>query len=367
MLRNRRPALTAVALVTALTLTGLAVPFRPAAGASGLTALQHQAARLRSQADKATTALKKGTARYKAAKRTLHATQRELISTAQREEHAKDKVAAAHAKLVGYAVNAFRSPVGNDLSALLDGALASRAVARSTIDLTYLSTRQARAVAGYERQRARRAALHEHATALEHRAQRQEKQVAKRLHDLKARAKKVTKRLLGRLDRLTVRLAKAGRYDAAFQVASERMERSGEDAAACDKPVVANFPNGLIPGRLLCPLPERGEFLRPDAARAFWLLDTAYRARFGHHICITDSYRPLGEQYAVYRQTPALAAVPGTSKHGLGIALDLGCGIESYGSTAFNWMKQHAPRYGWVHPAWAEHDPFEPWHWEYTG
>lgn len=366
-MRNHRRVLAAVGVIAALLLAGVAVPAGPASGASGLGALRHQAARLRTQADKATSALAKGTARYKAAKRSLHSTRRQLISTAQREEHAKDRVAAAHAKLVAYAVNAFRSPVSNDLSALLDGALSSKAAARSTVDVAYLSTSQAHAVAGYNRQLARRTALRKHAKALEHRAQRQEKQVAKRLHVLKARAKKVTKKLLGRLDRLTVRLAKAGKYDAAFQVVSERMERSGEDAASCDKPVVANFPNGLIPVQLLCPLPERGEFLRADAARAFWLLDAAYRARFGHHICVTDSYRPLREQYAVYRKTPALAAVPGTSRHGLGVAVDLGCGIESYGSTAFTWMKQHAPRYGWVHPAWAEHDPFEPWHWEYTG
>jgi hypothetical protein len=30
--------------------------------------------------------------------------------------------------------------------------------------------------------------------------------------------------------------------------------------------------------------------------------------------------------------SPSLAAVPGTSRHGLGIALDLGCGVERFGS-----------------------------------
>ena len=57
--------------------------------------------------------------------------------------------------------------------------------------------------------------------------------------------------------------------------------------------------------------------------------------------------------------------MPGKSNHGWGLALDLGCGVQDYGSVQFNWLKQHGARFGWVHPSWAEHSPFEPWHWEY--
>jgi hypothetical protein len=28
-------------------------------------------------------------------------------------------------------------------------------------------------------------------------------------------------------------------------------------------------------------------------------------------------------------------------------------------------MTAHAGAYGWVHPSWALHNPFEPWHWEF--
>jgi D-alanyl-D-alanine carboxypeptidase len=63
------------------------------------------------------------------------------------------------------------------------------------------------------------------------------------------------------------------------------------------------------------------------------------------------------------------AAMPGTSEHGLGRAVDLCGGIESFGSPAHLWMKQNAPLYGWFHPDWAEPTGAlpEPWHWEYAG
>ena len=62
-------------------------------------------------------------------------------------------------------------------------------------------------------------------------------------------------------------------------------------------------------------------------------------------------------------------AVPGTSRHGYGVALDLGCGVEQFGTDAHRWMKDNGPRFGWVHPAWAEPGGSmpEPWHWEFAG
>ena len=62
-----------------------------------------------------------------------------------------------------------------------------------------------------------------------------------------------------------------------------------------------------------------------------------------------------------------LAAVPGTSNHGLGQAIDLGCGIQNYRSDRWLWMEANGADFGWHHPAWAKSSPFEPWHWEYTG
>ena len=98
-------------------------------------------------------------------------------------------------------------------------------------------------------------------------------------------------------------------------------------------------------------------------------MSRAYEHDTGTPLCVTDGYRPLAEQFAVARDTPNLAARPGTSHHGLGIAADLCGGVQSFGTAAHLWMQQNAPLYGWYHPAWAEPSGSmpEPWHWEFAG
>jgi LAS superfamily LD-carboxypeptidase LdcB len=66
-----------------------------------------------------------------------------------------------------------------------------------------------------------------------------------------------------------------------------------------------------------------------------------------------------------------LAAVPGTSIHGWGRAVDFEDkdGELTFGSEGYNWLAVNAWWYGFVHPAWAEPggaNP-EPWHWEAPG
>ena len=133
---------------------------------------------------------------------------------------------------------------------------------------------------------------------------------------------------------------------------------------------VQNYPNGQIPLSVLCPLAANpSQYLRADAAYAFDRLSRAYTAHFGSPPCITDSYRPLEVQVRLYAEKPGLAAVPGTSNHGWGTALDLCGGIQSFGTVQHEWMLLNAPLYGWFHPAWAQitGSKPEPWHWEYGG
>lgn len=130
------------------------------------------------------------------------------------------------------------------------------------------------------------------------------------------------------------------------------------------------YPNGQIPLTALCPLwGAPGEHLRADAAFAFGRLSQAYAADTGLPLCVTDSYRPYAEQVQVYAAKPHLAAVPGTSNHGWGTAVDLCGGVESFGTAAHEWMSRNAPAFGWFHPAWAEPSGSRPeaWHWEFAG
>ncbi len=135
----------------------------------------------------------------------------------------------------------------------------------------------------------------------------------------------------------------------------------------CDASLAEDPANGQISDEHLCPI-GGGEMLRPDAAAAFLALNAAYQERFGVPLEISDSYRSLREQRILRSQKPGLAARPGTSEHGFGLAVDLNGGVESYYSKQHKWMRANAPRYGWELPKWARdgNGREEPWHWEYT-
>ncbi|MGY1832169.1 NlpC/P60 family protein [Geodermatophilus sp. SYSU D01180] len=129
------------------------------------------------------------------------------------------------------------------------------------------------------------------------------------------------------------------------------------------------YPNGLIPPSALCPIGVGGHSLRCDAAAAWRAMSAAYASVFGRPMCITDSYRTYAGQVRLYGEKPALAAVPGTSNHGWGLAVDLCGGIDGFGTPQYAWMVANAGRFGWLHPTWADpgNGREEPWHWEYAG
>ena len=140
--------------------------------------------------------------------------------------------------------------------------------------------------------------------------------------------------------------------------------------ATCKGASTAGFANGQIPVEVLCPLwGTSGQVLRADAAASFNALSRKYAETFRAPICVTDSYRNYASQVAVRAAKPTLAAVPGTSNHGWGVALDLCDGVQVFGSPQHEWLKQHAMAYGWFHPSWAQAGGSkpEPWHWEYAG
>lgn len=152
------------------------------------------------------------------------------------------------------------------------------------------------------------------------------------------------------------------------------------DSYAQTTPSVASPPggwgghaNGRIPASALCPIdPSGAHRLRCDAAEAFSQLDSAYRARFGAPFSVTSSYRSYDDQVRLKqswcdRDACHMAASPGSSNHGWGLALDLGGGINDFGTPEHEWMRDHAPGFGWHHPDWARPGggKEEPWHWEY--
>ena len=130
-------------------------------------------------------------------------------------------------------------------------------------------------------------------------------------------------------------------------------------------------PNGAIPLRLLCGVDfAKGALLRCDAAAALEDLNRAYRRAFGRNLDVSSTYRDLAGQVAAREAKGDLAATPGTSQHGRGLAVDFsGFGsVGEFSDPDYLWMAKHAAAYGWVHPPAmgpGGSGPLEPWHWEF--
>jgi len=120
------------------------------------------------------------------------------------------------------------------------------------------------------------------------------------------------------------------------------------------------YGNGKVPASALSPVSGTDAELWPPAARSFEAMRSAASAA-GVSIGITDSYRSFDAQVDVaarkglYNQG-GLAAVPGTSDHGWGTALDL-----TLDPAGLAWMKAHGNEYGYTDDV-----PGESWHWHYA-
>src|SRR5690606_14489424 len=114
------------------------------------------------------------------------------------------------------------------------------------------------------------------------------------------------------------------------------------------------WPNGRIPLVTLCaPQIAPTALLRCDAAAALDALSEAYRAEHGSDLVVTSGYRSFEQQADLKRVKGWLAAPAGRSNHGRGIAVDLAGmgGLGEFDAPAYQWMRRHAPAFGWHHPA----------------
>lgn len=122
---------------------------------------------------------------------------------------------------------------------------------------------------------------------------------------------------------------------------------------------LAAYGNGKIPANALGSVGSTGHKLWAPAAESLNKMIADAKAQ-GVTIGITDSYRPYEEQVdlakrkGLYSQG-GLAAKPGTSEHGWGMATDL-----DLNSKAQAWMRANGEKYGFH-----ENVPREPWHWAY--
>lgn len=97
-------------------------------------------------------------------------------------------------------------------------------------------------------------------------------------------------------------------------------------------------------------------YLAPTAAQAF----SAAQQAFGRPISISSAYRNLEHQKGLSGEGHAVVARSGTSRHGLGRALDVSPNQDPEG---YKWLKQNGSQFGWQFA----NIPGDPFHFEYRG
>lgn len=134
--------------------------------------------------------------------------------------------------------------------------------------------------------------------------------------------------------------------------------------------------NGRLPASMLLAIPwAPTKRLTAAAVTDLVALDAAFHARFGHHLIVNEGYRDYATQvdYKTRTKLPrsdprwlGSAATPGTSVHGMGEAADFGQ-LGGFHSDEYAWLLEHAPAFGWHHPAQYDEGTKhpEPWHWEH--
>ena len=283
------------------------------------------------------------------------------FSTGRTVEQLQAQSQAARQRVFALANSLYRNPVSPALSAMLAGNIDAasdylylrRSLGQSSLDrrrdVTLLTTQAASTQVLLQQQDEAAAA-----------AIRLQAQLDEDLSRLQADAQ-VTQL------RLQAAVAELRRLE---QAAAVRVFGAAVDGPPCAGPVPADAINGFLPAGSLCGLKSApGQRLTAPAARAFDAMSAAFAASLRQNLCVADSYRDYAAQVEVFRRKPNLAATPGRSLHGWGLAVDLCGGVQQYGSPPYLWLKQNAAGFGFVHPDWAEPDGSkpEPWHWEFTG
>lgn len=398
--RLRRRVVTRLAFASGLAVLALVAPLAigsgdPAFAADGAAANPTPAAQpqtlaaLKAQADAVRTELAAGAAKLDAARSKLAALQATAKAATSEVTTIDARFATLREQLAGYAAQLYMDPAtetamtaltqGSNFAASVQGVQMLSIVNRGRTEVlrvVVVDEEQAQVLRTQAAQAVAAAAV-------------VQKSVAAQVAALQAKAGQASTRLTAGevayqtgLERAAVQriaAAKAAHNEAARALAVRQaaaLEADEADisvpaaqcGAASDGPFPAGpwggYADGFIPSSQLCAIADGGR-LRPDAAAAFNAMSAAYARAFGSGLCVSDSYRSYAQQAAVFRQRPSLAAVPGTSNHGWGLAVDLGCGVQYSRSAQYRWMAANAGQFGWVHPEWASHDPFEPWHWEF--
>ncbi|MGA4668440.1 peptidoglycan-binding protein [Propionibacteriaceae bacterium Y1923] len=125
------------------------------------------------------------------------------------------------------------------------------------------------------------------------------------------------------------------------------------------------YTNGRLPASALTSVGFGSWRLSTYCINDFKAMNAAFKTRFGKNLPISGSmsaYRTYDQQVYLYNLYLSgkgnLAARPGTSNHGWGLAVDVS--VSPYGSTMYNWLNANAGKWGFDDDV-----SGEPWHWAY--
>ena len=133
--------------------------------------------------------------------------------------------------------------------------------------------------------------------------------------------------------------------------------------------------NGNLHPSQLCLVPFMpAHYIHCRALGDLVQFDRAYRVRFGERLPVdlwdNSTYRTRAQQDETWAQIgPPVAARPGTSPHGWGLAVDMFEGdAYNFDSARYRWMLTNGPRYGWENKPWHQRHGSVPeyWHFDYV-
>jgi peptidoglycan hydrolase CwlO-like protein len=371
--------------MTAVAVLALTLPLATASGvasADPLEVAEQQVASLEDEVERTAAVLTDGSNKLAAGQAELAKVRAELARTQREAATAVAEANEAQRRLRVVVSAAYRSPMPDGIAiAMTAGPDGFRDAVVARADLDRVRGSQSDTLRDANADRVEAEVLVRKVEQLEEDAAARERELAGQVARLQAIADESERKLsaaAARLEQLREErrrqlaeaAARAARDREAAARAAELQAQLAKGAATCSGEPAGGQANGFLDPTTLCPLRYApGESLAAAAAEAFNRMTEHAKATTGAPLCVTDSYRPYSAQVAVYRTKPGLAAVPGTSNHGWGLAVDLGCGVERFGSAAHAWMKANAGQFGWVHPEWAQQGGSKPeaWHWEYVG
>lgn len=173
----------------------------------------------------------------------------------------------------------------------------------------------------------------------------------------------------GRSPRAKISFGGSGGSPSAQAQATGPIQRSGgavqgmgfETAAAATRQAGIRGTNGNLDSGQLASIGVGSFVAQPQAAQAFKAMRAA-AAKEGINIGVVSAYRSYQRQVELKKQKGRMAATPGRSNHGWGLAFDIPGLAE--GNKTYKWMQANAERFGIFGPL---ASPKEIWHWEYRG